>query len=70
MRCIDDEDWEYLKRHTAAHLRSRTWLGGAFSVISANGPPPGPYHETPATTGEGGREDSRDGEARSGFGRI
>jgi hypothetical protein len=34
MRCIDDESWEVLKRHTAAHLRSRIWLGGAFSVIS------------------------------------
>lgn len=34
MKCIDDESWEVLKRHTAAHLRSRIWLGGAYSVVS------------------------------------
>jgi len=38
MRCIDDESWDALKRHTAEHLRSRVWLGGARSVVSATAP--------------------------------
>ena len=38
MRCIDDESWDALKRHTAEHLRSRVWLGGAYSVIPATAP--------------------------------
>jgi len=38
MKCIDDEEWETLKRHTAEHLRSRTWLGGAHSIVPLTSP--------------------------------